>query len=106
MRWYAGHWLRGVELLVRGNEEEARAAEEDHGEGRLRRVEAIGSAGQQSDLVVEALDQAVREPPPRVGHDLVEVVANRSCGSRERWQPCAQRPGDPAEQEGAHDRGL
>src|SRR5438552_2330553 len=64
-------------------------------------MEAVGAASEEARLVVEPLDEPVRDLPADVGDDLVEILADRLRRAHEGREPRPERPRDPAEQEGA-----
>ena len=58
-------------------------------------MEAVGSAGEQASLVVEAFDNAVGEPVADIRDDVVEMLADRFRGVDEGRQTRTAGPGEP-----------
>ena len=58
-------------------------------------MEAEGSVGEESDLVVHALEACVGETRVDEGEDAVEVASDGTTELDEGWQPRALSPGEP-----------
>jgi hypothetical protein len=77
---------------------EAGAAEEDEANEAAGAVEAVGTAGERSNLTVEALRRSVAQAGGDEGEDAIEVPPNRPRELLERREARARRPAAPRDE--------
>src|SRR5664279_1288671 len=81
--------------LEDGVQDQTRAAEEDEADEGAGAVEAVGPAGDDSDLAIESFGTPVVEPGGHDGNDAINVFADCPRGSLEGLEPGAKCPADP-----------
>jgi len=73
----------------------AATCQKEHGNQCTRTVEAVSAPGNNSELVVEPLDEPVGQPGPYVSDDSLQVLTDSPCGFDKRFQLGARGPTQP-----------